>query len=117
MFPIARIGDPISHDKLVPSGVIGPLLPGSLPVVVVEGLPAACLGDFATCTGLTSAGPAHPPQAGPPPAIPPSMPIVLGSTKVVIGGRPAARWSVDTAGCGVFLGDEKLLLTRRVFIG
>jgi hypothetical protein len=38
---------------------------------------------------------------------------------VLIHGLPAARWapSGDTSGCGVFLGDIKLLATRTVFIG
>jgi uncharacterized Zn-binding protein involved in type VI secretion len=45
------------------------------------------------------------------------MPIVAGSPTVLICGRPAARWISDTAGCGVFLGDEKLLATRTVFVG
>jgi uncharacterized Zn-binding protein involved in type VI secretion len=117
MLPPARIGDTITHDKLVPSGVIGPPMPGATLTVIIEGMPAACLGDFVTCTGMTTPGPMHPPQAGPPPAIPPSMPIVAGSATVLIGGRPAARWISDTGGCGAFLGDEKLLLTRKVFVG
>lgn len=117
MFPPARIGDPITHDKLVPAGVIGPPMPGPPPKVIVEGLPAARLGDFVTCTGVVTAAIVHPPQAGPPPAVPPSVPIIAGSATVMIGGTPAARWIVDTGACGVFLGDEKLLATRKVFIG
>jgi uncharacterized Zn-binding protein involved in type VI secretion len=117
MLPAARIGDTITHDKLVPSGVIGPPMPGATLTVIIEGMPAACLGDFVTCTGMTTPGPMHPPQAGPPPAIPPSMPIAAGSATVLIGGRPAARWIMDTGGCGVFLGDPKLLVTRKVMLG
>lgn len=116
MFPPARIGDPITHDKLVPSGIVGPPLPGTVPTVMIEGMPAACVGDFVTCTGMTSAGPMHPPQAGPPPAIPPSMPIIAGSTKTMIKGRPLARWVSDTGACSAFLGDEKLLATRKAFV-
>jgi hypothetical protein len=29
MFPAARKGDPVTHDLLVPSGVIGPSITGS----------------------------------------------------------------------------------------
>ncbi len=75
------------------------------------------MGDFVTCTGVLSVGIVHPPQAGPPPAIPPSVPIVKGSATVLIGGMPAARWIADMAGCGVFLGDSKLAATRTVLIG
>jgi uncharacterized Zn-binding protein involved in type VI secretion len=117
MFPAARLGDPITHDQTVPSGTIGPPAPGSVPTVIIEGLPAATLGDNVTCTGATSAGPVHPPQAGPPPSVPPSVPIILGSPTVMINYKPAARWSVDTGACGVFLGDSKLVATRKVFIG
>jgi len=117
VFPPARIGDPITHDNLVPAGVVGPPKPGPPNNVLIEGMPAARLGDFVTCTGMTSAGPSHPPQAGPPPAVPPSVPIAAGSSKVLIGNTPAARWVVDTGGCGVFLGDPKLMATRKVLIG
>jgi len=43
MFPAARKGDPITHDMLVPSGVIGPPVTGPCPMgpVMIEGLPAA----------------------------------------------------------------------------
>jgi len=117
MFPAARILDPITHDQVVPCGVIGPPLPGRPMTVMIEYLPAAVMGDFVTCTGALSAGIAHPPQAGPPPAVPPSVPIVKGSTTVLIGFMPAARWIVDPTGCGVLLGDVKLMATRTVFIG
>lgn len=117
MFPPARIGDPITHDKLVPCGLIGPPAPGPPCMVIIEGLPAARLGDFVTCTGALSVGLAHPPQAGPPPSVPPSVPIIAGSAVVMIGGTPAPRWVVDTGACGVFLGDEKMLASRKVLIG
>lgn len=116
MYPLARFGDPLTHDKVVSSGVIGPPV-GPPAKVLIEGLPAACMGDLATCSGLTQVGPAHPPQAGPAPAVPPSTPILTGSPFVVIGGRPAARWTADATGCGVVLGDEKLLPLRKVFCG
>ncbi len=117
MFPAARIGDPVTHDNLVPSGVIAPPLQGRPMTVLIEGLPAAVVGDFVTCTGALVAGIAHLPQVGPPPAIPPSMPIIKGSFTVLICGMPAARWIVDLSACGVFLGDPKLLDKRKVFIG
>lgn len=117
MFPAARIGDPVTHDQVVPSGVIGPPQQGPFHYVIIEGLPAATMGDYVTCTGASSAGIIHPPQAGPPPATPPSMPIIKGSTTVMIGYKPAARWTVDMSACGTLLGDMKLLAIRKVFIG
>jgi uncharacterized Zn-binding protein involved in type VI secretion len=119
-FPAARIGDPVTHDMLVPSGVIGPQLPVPCPMcalnpVLIEGMPAAHVGCSCVCTGALSLGMAHPPPV--PPTPPP--PIVVGSVTVLIHGKPAARWapSGDMGGCGVFLGDPKLTPTRRVFIG
>jgi uncharacterized Zn-binding protein involved in type VI secretion len=117
MFPPARIGDPVTHDKTLPSGIVGPPSPGAVPTVIIEGLPAATMGGYVTCTGATLSGPIHPPQAGPPPAVPPSVPIISGNFTVMINNKPAARWSVDTGACGVFLGDEKLMASRTVFIG
>lgn len=117
MFPAARIGDPITHDQIVPSGLIGPPMPGRSPTVLIEFLPAAVIGDFVTCTGALSVGIAHPPQAGPPPAVPPSVPIIIGSFRVMINFMPAARWIADTSACGAFLGDPKLASNRTVLIG
>lgn len=115
MFPAARIGDPVTHDLLVPSGVIGPPLAGPVPTVMIEGLPAAFVTCSCVCSGVLSFGMVHPPPV--PPAPPP--PIVKGSATVFIDGLPAARWtpSGDIGACGVFLGDPKLLATRTVFIG
>ncbi len=112
MFPAARIGDPITHDMLVPSGAIGPS-PAGPPPVLIEGLPAATVGCLCNCTGAVTGGVAHPPPPGPPP------PIVSGSATVLINFTPAARWAPapDTGGCGVFLGDPKLAATRKVLIG
>ena len=118
MFPAARKGDPITHDLLVPSGVIGPPITGPCPMglVMIEGLPAAHVGCTVICTGVISVGLVHPPPP-PPPAPPP--PIVKGSLTVLIHGMPAARWapSGDIGACGVFLGDPKLVATRTVLIG
>ena len=117
MFPAARKGDPVTHDMLVPSGVIGPPVTGPCPPptgpVMIEGLPAAHVNCTVVCSGATSAGPAHPPPPGPPP------PIVLGSPTVQIHSQMAARWvpSGDIGACGVFLGDPKLTPARTVIIG
>ena len=116
MFPAARKGDPITHDCLVPSGVIGPPLSGACPLgpVTIEGLPAAHVGCTVVCSGAISGGVAHPP---PPPG--PPVPIVTGSTTVFIHGLPAARWNPapDVGGCGVFLGNPPLAAMRTVLIG
>jgi uncharacterized Zn-binding protein involved in type VI secretion len=106
MFPPARMGDTITHDNVVPSGAITQ----GFPTVVIEGLPAARIGDLTACAGTISAGIIHPPLPAPPP-------IVKGNFTVIIGGQPAARWIIDTTVCGSFLGDPKLLATRKVFIG
>lgn len=117
MFPAARKGDPLTHDMLVPAGVIGPPPTGPCPSgpVIIEGLPAAHVGCIAICTGATSAGPVHPPLPTPPFG----TPIVKGSMTVLIHSMPAARWTPapDLAGCGVFLGDPKLIATRTTLIG
>jgi hypothetical protein len=119
MFPAARKGDPITHDLVVPSGVIGPPVTGPCPPpctpVSIEGLPAAHMLCTVVCSGATSAGVIHPPPV--PPA--PPAPIVVGTSTVLIHGQPAARWfpSGDVSACGVFLGDSKLTATRTVLIG
>jgi uncharacterized Zn-binding protein involved in type VI secretion len=60
----------------------GPILPPGVPTVLIAGLPAAVVGGMATCA---------------------SAPDVLaqGSTKVMIGGRPAVRMGDMTAHGGV----------------
>jgi uncharacterized Zn-binding protein involved in type VI secretion len=117
MFPAARKGDPVSHDMIVPSGVIGPPVTGSCPLpfspVMIEFLPAAHVNCTVVCSGATSFGPIHPPPV--PPAPPP--PIVIGSPTVLIHGQPAARWMSDVSACGALLGDMKLAATRTVLIG
>lgn len=70
---------------LTPGGsphVGGPILPAGEPTVLIGGLPAARLGDMATC-------------AGPPDT------IVAGSGTVLIGGKPAARMGDSTSHGGV----------------
>ncbi|OSQ51608.1 PAAR domain-containing protein [Marivita geojedonensis] len=120
MFPGARLTDPVTHDTVVPSGLIAVPSPGRPVTVLTEKMPAAVMGDFVLCSGMTSAGPAHPPMIGPPPAFVPPLPmppIAKGSATVLIHGRPAARWIVDMAGCGTLLGDPKMMVARTVFIG
>lgn len=124
MFPAARKGDPVTHDMLVPSGVIGlppsgPCPPGVTGPVMIEFLPAAHVGCAVVCSGVITGGIAHPPIVPPPPVGPPNL-IVKGSMTVMIHSMPAARWvpSGDmTVLCGVFLGLTALVPTRRVLIG
>jgi uncharacterized Zn-binding protein involved in type VI secretion len=90
MQPAARVTDlhvcpaftgPVPH-------VGGPILPPGAVTVLIGGLPAARMGDMATCVG------------------PPST-IIIGSPKVLIGKKPAARVGDSTAHGGVItLGDS-----------
>ena len=86
MPPAARISD--MHTCPMVTGVVphvgGPILPPGAPTVLIGGLPAACLGDMATCTG--------PPDT-----------IAAGSPTVLIGGKPAARLGDTTAHGGVIV--------------
>jgi hypothetical protein len=120
MFPAARLGDPITHDMLIPCGIIGPQAPAPCPFcpsapVIIEGMLAAHVMCTSVCSGTLSAGIVHPPI--PPP--PPPPPILKGSTTVFIHAMPALRWSpaMDMTICGAFLGDPKLTPMRTVFIG
>ncbi len=56
----------------------GPVLPPCCPTVMIGFMPAARVGDMATCVG------------------PPDM-IAMGSLTVMIGGMPAARVGDTTA--------------------
>jgi uncharacterized Zn-binding protein involved in type VI secretion len=60
----------------------GPILPPGQPTVLIGKMPAARMGDMATCVG--------PPDT-----------IIKGSTKVMIGKKPAARMGDQTAHGGV----------------
>lgn len=116
-FPAARKIDPVTHDQIVPSGVIATPVPGVCPAgpVVVEGFPAAHTTCQVPCTGVVSGAVAHPPPAPPAP-----LPlIVVGAATVFIHSFPAARWTPapDLSACGAFLGDAKLTATRTVLIG
>lgn len=87
-FPAARVGDlhvcPMT-DGPVPH-VGGPILPPGAVTVLIAGLPAARMGDEATCIG------------------PPDV-ITLGSFTVFASGQPQARVTDVTAhGGNVVLG-------------
>lgn len=86
MPPAARISD--MHTCPMVTGVVphvgGPILPPGCPTVLIGGLPAARVGDMATCTG--------PPDT-----------IAKGSATVLIGGPPAARAGDSTAHGGVVI--------------
>jgi uncharacterized Zn-binding protein involved in type VI secretion len=76
------------HTCPMVTGVVphvgGPILPPCCPTVLIAGLPAARVGDMATCVG------------------PPDV-IALGSFTVLIGGSPAARLADQTAHGGVIV--------------
>jgi uncharacterized Zn-binding protein involved in type VI secretion len=84
----ARIND--MHVCPMVTGVVphvgGPILPPGEPTVMIGGMPAARVGDMATCTG--------PPDT-----------IVQGSGTVMIGGMPAARMGdITTHGGSIVIG-------------
>ncbi|MGG6229322.1 PAAR domain-containing protein [Tenacibaculum sp. SDUM215027] len=92
--PAARITD--MHVCPMVTGVVphvgGPILPAGEPTVLIGGLPAARVGDMATCTG--------PPDS-----------IVAGSGTVLIGGMPAARMGDSTSHGGtIVLGEATVLI-------
>lgn len=92
--PAARITD--MHVCPMVTGTVphvgGPVLPPGEPTVLIGGMPAARVGDMATCTG--------PPDS-----------IVMGSATVFIGGMPAARMGDTTAhGGSIVAGDATVLI-------
>jgi uncharacterized Zn-binding protein involved in type VI secretion len=86
MPPAARITD--MHVCPMVTGIVphvgGPILPPGAPTVLIGGLPAARMGDMATCVG--------PPDS-----------IIIGAPTVLIGGQPAARMGDATAHGGVIV--------------
>ena len=86
MPPAARITD--MHTCPMVTGVVphvgGPILPPGCPTVLIGGMPAARMGDMATCVG--------PPDT-----------IAKGSATVLIGNMPAARMGDNTAHGGVIV--------------
>ena len=87
MPPAARITD--NHVCPMVTGVVphvgGPILPPGEPTVLIGMLPAARVGDMATCVG--------PPDT-----------IAKGSATVMIGNKPAARLLDLTAHGGSIVG-------------
>lgn len=86
MFPASRISD--MHVCPMFDGpkphVGGPILPVGAPTVLIGGLPAARVGDLATCVG--------PPDT-----------IVSGNYTLLIGSMPAARVTSMTAHGGMVI--------------
>lgn len=90
----ARVGDmhtcPLSDGPKPHVG--GPVLPPGEPTVLIEGMPAARVGDQLVCTG------------------PPDI-IAVGSGTVLIGGMPAARMGDSTAhGGSIVAGSVKVII-------
>ena len=90
MPPAARIGDMHICPMVTPGTppiphVGGPVMPPGVPTVMIAKMPAATLGDMCMSTG--------PPDS-----------IAMGSTKVMIKGKPAARVGDNTAHGGTITG-------------
>lgn len=111
MWPAARVTDVLTHDMVVPAGVIV----GPPPPVTIEFLPAAHVMMECVCTGAINQGAVHPPM----PPVAPNPKIIRGSTTLLINCMPAARWvmSMDVTTCGAFLGLPPMVPTRTVLIG
>lgn len=89
MPPAARITDmhvcPMQTPGTPPiPHVGGPITGPGVPTVLIAGMPAAVIGDMATCTG--------PPDT-----------ISKGSGTVLIGGKPAARMGDSCAHGGTIV--------------
>ena len=70
----------------------GPIIGPGVPAVLIGNLPAAVMGDMATCVG--------PPDT-----------IIKGSTTVMIGGKPAARMGDTTAhGGSIIMGCPTVII-------
>ncbi len=70
----------------------GPIIGPGVPTVLIGKLPAAVMGDMATCVG--------PPDT-----------IIKGSTTVMIGGKPAARTGDTTAhGGSIIMGCPTVII-------
>ena len=96
MSAAARVGDmhtcPMQTPVVPPiPHVGGPVMPAGEPTVLIGGMPAARVGDMATCVG--------PPDS-----------IVKGSGTVLIGGMPAARMGDSTAHGGSIVAGEPTVL-------
>ena len=97
MKPAARITDMHVCPMVTPGvppipHVGGPIMPPGAPTVLIGMMPAACVGDMATCVG--------PPDT-----------IALGSMTVLIAGKPAARMGDMTAhGGSIVVGCPTVLI-------
>ncbi|UZO81760.1 PAAR domain-containing protein [Aquimarina sp. ERC-38] len=94
MPPAARVNDMHVCPMVNPGGALhvgGPILPAGEPTVLIAGMPAARVGDMATCSG--------PPDS-----------IVAGSGTVMIGGMPAARMGDSTAHGGTIVAGEPTVM-------
>jgi len=97
MPPAARLTDmhtcPMQTPGVPPvPHVGGPVIGPGVPTVLIEKLPAAVVGDSATCVG--------PPDT-----------IAMGSTTVMIGGKPAARIGDTTAhGGSIVMGAATVMI-------
>ena len=70
----------------------GPIIGPGVPTVLIGKLPAAVMGDMATCVG--------PPDT-----------IIKGSTTVIIGGKPAATMGDTTAhGGSIIMGCPTVII-------
>ena len=91
--PAARLSD--MHVCPMVTGVVphvgGPILPPCEPTVLIGKMPAARMGDMATCVG--------PPDT-----------IAKGSATVLIGKKPAARLGDNTAHGGVIVVGQPTVL-------
>lgn len=90
----ARIGD--MHVCPMTTGPVphvgGPVSGPGAPTVLIEGMPAAVLGDITICTG--------PPDT-----------IVMGSTTVLVEGKPLARMGDPTAhGGSIIIGSATVIV-------
>jgi uncharacterized Zn-binding protein involved in type VI secretion len=97
MPPAARLTDmhtcPMQTPGLPPiPHVGGPIVGPGAPTVMIQGLPAAVVGDTAVCVG--------PPDS-----------IAKGSATVMLGGMPAARMGDTTAhGGSIVLGCPTVMI-------
>ena len=95
--PAAKVGDmhvcPMQTPGVPPiPHVGGPILPPGAPLVLIGGMPAATVTSNALCVG--------PPDT-----------IVVGSTKVLMGGKPAARMGDSSAHGGkIAIGHPTVLI-------
>lgn len=81
MAAAVRVGDVTTHGGVVTG-------PGA-PTVMIGGMPVAVMGDMHTCAIVPTAATPHIP----------SSPFLIGSTSVLICGKPAIRVT-DICLCG-----------------